>query len=175
MEKRTQETLDRLNCAIIKYRGSYSKWSAGHGISYNEMLVLYTIRDRGFCTQKQICDSYILPRQTINNTISQMRKNGLLAEDAEKSLGREKAFVLTDEGKRYSEAFLKSLNAVEECTVERMGIDKIERITELMLEFDRIMEEALAENRNPLQNAADVISRDDDSAKILSDDHEDDK
>lgn len=147
MDKRTQETIDRLNCAIIKYRGSYSKWSSSHGISYNEMLVLYTIRDRGYCTQKQICDSYILPRQTINNTISGMRKNGLLEVDPKKSVGREKAFVLTEAGKKYSESFLISLNAVEECAVSHMGIEKIEEITGLMLEFDEIMERVLSENK----------------------------
>ena len=44
--------LGDINRAVIQFRGVYSAWSKKHGISYNEMLVLYTIRDNGFCTQK---------------------------------------------------------------------------------------------------------------------------
>ena len=62
------------------------------------MLVLYTIREFGFCTQKQICDSYLLPRQTVNHVISEMKKDGILVADLEKSTGKEKALVLTPEG-----------------------------------------------------------------------------
>lgn len=37
-----------------------------YNISYNEMLVFYILREFDFCTQKQIYDSYMLPRQAIN-------------------------------------------------------------------------------------------------------------
>lgn len=37
-----------------------------YNISYNEMLVLYILCEFDFCTQKQIYDSYMLPRQAIN-------------------------------------------------------------------------------------------------------------
>lgn len=67
MDQQTKALWDQITRAIIKYRGIYAAWSKKHGISYNEMLVFYTIRDDGFCTQKQICDSYLLPRQTINH------------------------------------------------------------------------------------------------------------
>ena len=70
MNKESLKAVNDINRAIIKARGIYSEWSARHGISYHEMLVLYTIREFGFCTQKQICDSYLLPRQTMNNVIT---------------------------------------------------------------------------------------------------------
>ena len=60
MDKKKQQLFDGINRAIIKFRGIYSEWSNRPGISYNEMLVLYTIRESGFCTQKQICDNYLL-------------------------------------------------------------------------------------------------------------------
>ncbi len=73
-------------------------WSASQGISYNEMLVLYTIREHSFCTQqKQICDSYIIPRQTINNVIGNMQKSGFLEISRKNCIGREEGFYL-DEG-----------------------------------------------------------------------------
>ena len=89
MNKESLKVVNDINRAIIKARGIYSEWSARHGISYHEMLVLYTIREFGFCTQKQICDSYLLPRQTMNNVITRMRKDGLLEYSSVHSIGRE--------------------------------------------------------------------------------------
>ena len=99
MDRNKAELLHELNRAIIKFRGSYSVWSNAQGISYHEMLVYYTIREYGFCTQKLICESYLLPKQTINNVFANLRKKGILLQDRARSTGREKAFVLSEEGK----------------------------------------------------------------------------
>ena len=137
--------INRLNKGIVQCRGVYSAWAASHSVSYHEMLVLYTIREFGFCTQKQICDSYLLPRQTVNHVISEMKKDGILVTDPEKSTGKEKALVLTPEGERYSEKLLYSLSRMEERAAKRLGEDKIRRMTELFMEYDQILEEALEE------------------------------
>ena len=73
MEYKIQKLYDQVNQAIIRCRGVYSMWAKNNNVSYNRMLVLYTIREFGFCTQKQICDSYLLPRQTVNHVISEMK------------------------------------------------------------------------------------------------------
>ena len=78
MEYKIQKLYDQVNQAIIRCRGVYSMWAKNNNVSYNRMLVLYTIREFGFCTQKQICDSYLLPRQTVNHVISEMKKDGIL-------------------------------------------------------------------------------------------------
>lgn len=57
---------------LIKYRGAYSECII---FSYNEMLVIYILREFDFCTQKQIYDSYMLPRQAMSYTNSFMRAN----------------------------------------------------------------------------------------------------
>ena len=83
MEYKIQKLYDQVNQAIIRCRGVYSMWAKNNNVSYNRMLVLYTIREFGFCTQKQICDSYLLPRQTVNHVISEMKKDGILVTDPE--------------------------------------------------------------------------------------------
>ena len=148
MRKETLTLLNDVNRAIIKFRGIYSTWSKLHGISYHEMLVLYTIREKGFCTQKQICDSYILPRQTMNNVITGMRKNGLLELSGQYSKGREKAFVLSEKGELYAEPFLISLDRVESRAVELLGADKLQVLTDLLLEYDEALSVALEEKRD---------------------------
>ena len=137
---------DQVNRAIIKYRGVYSAWSKKHGISYNEMLVLYTIRDNHYCTQKQICDSYLLPRQTMNHVFAKMCEDGIIEVSEKYGKGREKAFILTEYGKKYATPFIESLNTVEERAVELMGKDRILSMTTLVQEFDIALSTALEEN-----------------------------
>ncbi len=147
MEAGALNLLRDINQAIIKFRGTYSEWSTRHGISYNEMLVLYTIRESGCCTQKQICDSYLLPKQTIHNVIASLRGEGILEMDKTRERGREKTFVLSDKGKSYAAPFLKSLDEVESRALETLGEGKLASLTMLLLEYDAALKDALVETR----------------------------
>ena len=142
----TAALLYAVNRAVIGLRGAYRAWSALHGISYHEMLVLYTIREYGFCTQKRICESYLLPRQTINNVIARMREAGLLAHSRADSCGREKAFVLTESGRQYAAPLLASMDAVEMRAVSRLSEEKLREMTRLVLEYDEALAAALEED-----------------------------
>ena len=146
MKSEALRLLGDINHAIIKFRGVYSSWSKRHGISYNEMLVLYTIRDNGFCTQKQICDSYLLPRQTMNNVIRDMRERGLLTISVENCVGREKAFVLTEQGRIYAASLLNSLSKIEEQAIERIGYENMQSMAKAIMLFDDALSKAMKEN-----------------------------
>lgn len=146
MDIEIQQLMNDVNRAVIKLRGIYSLWSKKHGVSYNEMLVLYTIRDNGFCTQKQICDSYLLPKQTVNHVIASMLTGGLLCDSPENSSGREKAYVFTAEGEKYAAPLLNSLGKVEEQAAITMGESKIRQMTAFLCEFDGVLASALEED-----------------------------
>ncbi len=146
MENESLKLLAEINHAVIKFRGVYSAWSKKHGISYNEMLVLYTIRDNGYCTQKQICDSYLLPRQTMNYVINDMKNRGLLTISETDCVGREKAFILTKEGEKYAKPLLESLSNIEIQAIELIGAEKIRTMAEAVLSFDAVLNKAMEEN-----------------------------
>ena len=145
MEQQTKELWDHINRAIIKFRGVYAAWSKKHEISYNEMLVFYTIRDNGFCAQKQICDSYLLPRQTMNHVFTKLYAEGIIEVSSEYGCGREKAFILTDRGQTYAAPLIDSLNRVEGKAIELMSEERIRAMTELVQEFDFALTTALEE------------------------------
>ena len=147
MDQQTIQLLNEVNRGIIKFRGLYSQWSGDHSISYHEMLVLYTIREKGFCTQKQICDNYIIPRQTMNNVIGGLRREGILVLSDIHSTGREKAFILTEKGEAHAAPLLDALNCMETRAVELLGREKLEKLTALMREYDQALQSALAETR----------------------------
>ena len=145
MDREIQKLHDQVNQVIIRCRRVYSMWAKENNVSYNRMLVLYTIREYGFCTQKQVCDSYLLPRQTINHVIAEMKKEGILEINKKKCTGKEKAFVLTKSGEEYSEKLLHSLSIMEERAVERLGEEKIRMMTKLFMEYDQVLEDSLEE------------------------------
>lgn len=145
MDHEIQKLHDQVNQAIIRCRRVYSMWAKKNNVSYNRMLVLYTIREYGFCTQKQVCDSYLLPRQTINHVIAEMKKEGILEINKEKCTGKEKAFVLTKSGEEYSEKLLHSLSIMEERAVKQLGEERIRTMTKLFMEYDQVLEDSLEE------------------------------
>ena len=145
MDQESLKLLAEINRAIIQFRGLYSAWSKEHSISYHELLVLYTIRDQGFCTQKQICDSYLLPRQTMNHVFLDLRERGLLEQSREHCIGREKAFVLSEQGKRYAKPLLDVLNRVELQTLEALGEKNVRSLVKDVLAYDQALESAMKE------------------------------
>ena len=147
MDKESLELTNGINHAVIKLRGLYSAWSGAHGISYHEMLVLYTIREHGFCTQKRVCESYLLPKQTINNVMKSMRGRMLIEPDEQHSVGREKAFRLTESGIAYAAPLLESLDAAESSALEAVGGDRLRLLTDLLLEYDLALSRSIAETR----------------------------
>ncbi len=146
MEKITEALASELNRAVIKYRSVYSAWAKEHGISYNKMLVIYTAQDNGFCTQKQICESYLLPKQTVNHVFVSMLADGELTESPENNSGREKAYELTEKGKELSMPLLESIGRVEEKAAIDMGIHKMRELTALILEYGNLLSNALKES-----------------------------
>ena len=147
MDRNKAELLHELNRAIIRFRGSYSVWSNAQGISYHEMLVYYTIREYGFCTQKLICESYLLPKQTINNVFANLRKKGILLQDRARSTGREKAFVLSEAGKENYLQCIGKLDEAETDAFDRMGEEKMQALKDLFLEYDKAQGQSLGETK----------------------------
>lgn len=143
MDQESLKLLAEVNRAVIQFRGLYAAWSRAHGISYHELLVLYAIRDQGCCTQKQICDSYLLPRQTINHVILDLRGRGLLELSPEHCVGREKAFVLSEQGKRYAQPLIEALNRMELQALERFGRKNIRSMTKAVFSYDQALEQAM--------------------------------
>lgn len=143
MDEESLKLLAEINRAIIQFRGLYAAWAKAHGISYHELLFLYTIRDQGYCTQKQICDNYLLPRQTMNHVFLDLRKRGLLEQRSTHGIGREKAFVLSEQGERYARPLLEALNRVELQTLEIVGAKNIRSMVKDVLAYDQALETAM--------------------------------
>lgn len=146
MDENLLKLLADINCAVIKFRGLYAAWAKKRGITYHELLVLYTIREQGFCTQKQICDNYLLPRQTMNHVILDLRNRGLLELSPDHCVGREKAFVLSEAGKQYAAPLLHALNQMETQAIQVFGQEQVEKMVESVCAYDQVLQTAMDQN-----------------------------
>lgn len=144
MERDTWQLLCRVNIAIIKIRGAYAAWAREHGVNYHETLLFYLIGQNGTCTQKQICDSYLLPKQTVNNVITSLKKQGYLMLVSNEKNGREKQITLTDSGKTYAESIMRPLFHIEEQAIRAMGEENLYMMTDLALRYGRILDEVMS-------------------------------
>ena len=145
MENNIELLASELNRAIIKYRSVYSAWAKKHGVSYNKMLVIYTAQENGYCTQKQICENYLLPKQTVNHVFVSMLADGELSETPENRSGREKAYELTEKGKELAKPLLASIGAVERKAALDMGTAQLKELTKLIAEYGTLLSNALKE------------------------------
>lgn len=146
MKEDIGKLLADVNTAIIKVRGAYALWCKEQGITYHELLICYSIRDFGVCTQKQICEQYLLPKQTIHNTIMDLQRRGLVELKTSETNWREKVITLTEQGKDYYESIMGPLGVFEEHAVLQMGEEQLHHMAELTLRYGNILEEGLVKS-----------------------------
>ena len=121
-------------------RGAYALWCREKGINYHELLVWYSFRNFGPCTQKQICEQYLLPKQTVHNIISDLKSKGYIYLQADEKNGRKKYIIPTASGEIYYHSIMDPLVTVEQSMVKQMGEKNLQTMTDLALHYGEILE-----------------------------------
>ena len=130
MTQSTQALLSSVNLSINKIRGAYTAWAKANGVNYHELLLLYFMLDHPQCTQKQVCELYLLPKQTINNVVIRLKDAGYLNLLPDADHQREKLLELTAAGQQYAGNILTPLLTVEERILCRIGEEGIRQMAD---------------------------------------------
>lgn len=108
------------------------------GISDNEFWILYTlITTDEDVTQRDICDLWSIPKQTVNTIIGNLAKKDLLYLTDISGTKKNKSIVLNNEGKKYAKRIVDPIRCVESKVLD--SIDKTEIVKCLAL-FSKIIE-----------------------------------
>ncbi len=69
---------EKLGKQISEVDATIEAWIAKLGLGYNHFAVLYSLvaAENGQCTQKQICDEWLLPKQTVFNVCKEYKEKG---------------------------------------------------------------------------------------------------
>lgn len=119
----------------------YEAWAKRRGLSYCELFVFLSLSERGECTQKKICEQWQLPKQTVNTIVKGLMERGTVVLETLQEDRRNKAVLLTAEGRAYVEQIVNELYAHEYSVLERMGRERAEALMENMALYNRLLRE----------------------------------
>ena len=141
MEIRNQIKL--VNTALSGTLDLYRIWAKKNQLNYNALVILYTLDDYKSCTQKQICQWWALPKQTVHGILLDFEKKGYIAITANKENKRERLITLTDSGKGFARAILEPLYKMEENAMEKLGSELRNQLIQSNTRYYELLKEEI--------------------------------
>ncbi|MGO0861876.1 MarR family winged helix-turn-helix transcriptional regulator [Clostridioides difficile] len=108
----------------------YDEWAKSYNMSVHSLFALYAIwENQENCTQKIICDEWLMPKQTINSVLKNFKDKGYIELLVNENDRRNKIIHLTSIGKIYAQDVLQDLLKLEESVMQKMGQTNRESMT----------------------------------------------
>ncbi len=125
MSTTAKEQLEILNQQIKELVGIYRDAMMRSGHSENEFWIWYAlIVMGGEYAQQDICGMWSLTKQTVNNIIARMVKDGHVTLEAVPGMRNRKIIRLTEAGRAYGEALVQPVCAGEQNAFERLSLEE---------------------------------------------------
>lgn len=111
--------------SIYRVDGFYAEYAKKCNVKENLLWILYALNDGKEHSQKEICDSWDLPRSTVNTIMKELENDDYVMLNQIKGEKRELNVVLTLKGKEYADNLLSELYEIERKTYERLKSHKV--------------------------------------------------
>lgn len=138
-----REQIKLVNTALSGTLDLYRIWAKKHQINYNALVVLYTLNDNKICTQKQICDWWALPKQTVHGILLELEKKGYISIIANTENRRERLITFTEEGKVFASSILERLYQMEEKAMNQLGEEKRKQLIDSHTKYYELLKEEI--------------------------------
>ncbi|MCI8284669.1 MAG: MarR family transcriptional regulator [Firmicutes bacterium] len=110
---------------------AYEVWAKEHGISVNALFVLSAIYECAEdCTQKNISQRWLIPKQTVNMILKDFITKGLVELVPMHEDKRNKLIRFTESGKEYADGILSELRETELFVIDEMGIERMKLLND---------------------------------------------
>lgn len=136
----TIDSLGELTTRILQH---YTHWAKHQGINYNTLAVLHTLYRLERCTQKQVCDGWMLPKQTVSLVCRQLQADGHIVFEQDGVDRREKWMRFTNTGKAFAEPILMALSQQEEKVLDQIGQDEAQQLLSQLETLQHLLGQAL--------------------------------
>ncbi len=110
----------------------YEDYARKVGVSYNSLYILNSIQQIENCTQKQICEKTLLPKQTVNNVVTAFYKNGYIELRELPENRRIKTIHLTEKGVQYADSFIPHIRRADKLAMETLTEEQQDMLLHLM-------------------------------------------
>ena len=110
----------------------YEDYARKSGISYNSLYILNAILYTENCTQKQICEKTLLPKQTVNNVITSFFKSGYIELREFPENRRVKTIHLTEKGMQYAQTLIPHIHEADCKAMAALSEEQQDMLLKLM-------------------------------------------
>ena len=119
----------------------YREWAKAHDVSYFELLVILSLTE-GPCSQKEICQKWQIPKQTVNSILKNFLQNNWVRLTPAKEDKRNKIILLTQEGRAYMEPLAHKLADCECAVWVKLGEERRKALMEGTALYNKFFREA---------------------------------
>ena len=146
----------------FKTVGLYQHWAEKRGISFELMILLYSLVANDNITQKKIATTYRMPKQTVFSLVRNLQNQGFVELIQSETDKREKVIHLTHEGESYCFEVIRPLTEINKNVGKRIGLDFTCKLLEDLKVYCRSIEMAmeLAEVSDKWENMIEHIQTD---------------
>lgn len=130
MSATIRELSNRIYSAWSTANGLYSKYAQALNIPLHELSFLAAVHLKEGQSQKEICDCYNIPKQTLNNTVKKLSAQGYIRMEVSAKDKREKVLYLTNSGKDYANQLLLPMFDIEVKVYQMVGSERLEQMVE---------------------------------------------
>lgn len=114
----------------------YGEWAKSHGLSLNTLMILYSFcEEPDGCTQKQISQKWMIPKQTVNAVLKEFEEQNYLKLIPLPSDKRNKQIHLTPEGRAFAREIIGQLREKELYVTEQMGAEHMKCMNDALFTF----------------------------------------
>ncbi len=133
-----------LNKALSRINGLYQRWYQARGLnSYLTQTLNALVMEPGL-SQREISDNYQIPRQTVNNAVLALKRDGYVELQQDSGDRRRKKIVFTDAGRNYVQQTVSPIQAMDERIAGRMGEERYKLLIALLREYGDALEQETA-------------------------------
>lgn len=130
------------NALWIETNQLYETWARQRGMSLYELLVILSIVEAdGAVLQKDICQRFAIPKQTVNAIIKTLADKGWLELKVSEQDRRSRKLYLTSEGSAQAAQIAQALQEHEAQVWLRLGLDRAEQLIEHTALYNRYFRE----------------------------------
>ena len=138
----TENYIHRYNTLWRETSVLYEDWAKKRGISYFELLTILSVTEAQTpCTQKDICDQWILPKQTVNSVLANFVKRGWVRLSPSPKDRRNKEILLTGEGKIAAAKIAGDLQEKENAVWLKLGKKRADEMLENTAIYNQFFKE----------------------------------
>lgn len=125
---------------------AYEAYAKSMGLSNTALDVLTTIYENPNFTQKEIADTCLLPKQTVNAVVTAFLKDGWVTLEELPSDRRNKTVNLTAEGMTKAREIMDKIHSCEITAMSQLSEDERETLLKLTKTYIHKCSQAMAEN-----------------------------